>query len=341
MDDIDERFNALTAQIDQDERRKMSKAAAREWARRPRVRRRRRRRIAVVAAVVLVAGAGMFVTYRPDVVDEIRLALAGGLPVVDDGLDLGAVPEESPPVDAKPVDVSPFHGSPAEKYADGAEGLMTPPARAAGGLSRKEVSAALGRAKELLRASHLERGVLAGGRPGKLIGLLDPEQRKWFVKNLDRRGGHGKVEPGSRLWVTSLAPDTAELAVETVKVAGDTRLSAFRDDDHRGVRVKVNYLFVYAIRRPDRPETTMRLVVHSAGTLEVWKEGGRLRFWVTRWNDGAVTPARCDVHDGFVHPSYPDSESDEVAAKATGAPVDPYSREDDSRQEGCRRASRT
>ena len=43
-EDLDERFNALAAQIDQDEQRKMNKAAAQEWARLPRVRRRRRRR---------------------------------------------------------------------------------------------------------------------------------------------------------------------------------------------------------------------------------------------------------------------------------------------------------
>ncbi|WP_326821240.1 hypothetical protein [Streptosporangium sp. NBC_01756] len=333
IDDIDQRFNALTAQISQDERQRMARSAARGQTRPLRRGRRRRLRIAAVIAVAVLAGAGLTVTYRPDLVDGIRTGLTG----VDGGMHLGAVPEETMPVDVKPVELSPFYGSPAEKYAEGAKGLVMPEAKAMGGLSRKEVSAALERAGKLLAASHLDRGVLMGGRPKKLIALLEAEQREWFARNLDRRG---KSRTDSRSWVTSLAPGTAELAVRAIKVDGETRLSVFRDHGRRIVRIKVNYLFVYAIRRPGQPATTMRLVAHSTGTVEAWKDGGRLRFWVAQWNSGGTTPARCDVDDGFVHPFYSDSETDEKAAAATGAPTDPYSREE-THGEGCQLASRT
>lgn len=80
IDDIDERFRALTAQIDERERRRMNKAAAREWARHPRRRRRRRLRNTAIVVAVLVAAAGILLSYRPDVVDRIRTAVSGQLP---------------------------------------------------------------------------------------------------------------------------------------------------------------------------------------------------------------------------------------------------------------------
>ncbi|WP_329424694.1 hypothetical protein OG339_30465 [Streptosporangium sp. NBC_01495] len=331
IDDIDERFKALTAQINERERKRMSKAIAQERVRHPRLRRRRRLRNTAIVVAVLVAAAGVFVIYRPDVVDRVRTTVSDRL----SGPATGETTETAEPAETareEPVEVSPFVGSPAQKYADGAKGLVMPRPRAMGGLNRKEVSAALGHARKLLMASHLDRKVLMGGRPEKLIRLLDPEQRAPFVKGLkkpDKKKGYY-----SREWVTSLAPKSAELVSETFKVHGRPRLSAFRENGLRGVRVKVNYLFVYAIRRPGRPDTLTRLVAHNIGTLDAWREGGRLRFWVTHWNGGGVAPARCDIDDGFVHPFYPDSAPDRKLT-ADGPAVDPYSL-DEGTSEGCR-----
>ncbi|MGW0588254.1 hypothetical protein [Streptosporangium sp. NPDC002607] len=328
-DDIDERFKTLTAQISVRERKRMTKIAEQEWARQPRLRRRRRRRWAAVAVAVLVAAAGGFVVYRPEAVEQVRAAV-----LADFGIDPSADPtagRSAEPAPVESVKVSPFDGSPAQKYANGVKGLVMPEPRAIGGLSRKEVAAAVRHAKELLVASHLDRKVLLGGRPNKLIRLLDPEQRAPFVKGLkhpdEKRGYH------SRRWVLSLAPKSAELVGETVKVHGKARLSTFRENGLRGVRIKVNYLFVYAIQRPGRPDTLTRLVSHNIGALDAWRDGGRLRFWVSGWNGGRVAPARCDVDDAFVHPFYPDSPPDEV--KTDGPPVDPYSLEDEPSDE-CR-----
>ncbi|MGC5011179.1 hypothetical protein ACLQ2R_10485 [Streptosporangium sp. DT93] len=334
-DDIDERFTALTAQISERERRRMRRSAARERTRPQRFRRslrtrRRWRRVAVATALVVAAGA--FVTYRPDVVDRFRAGVFGGFSGsgrpdggtgrAEAGLGAGASGTDTP-----------FAGSPAAAYADGVKGLVMPRAKAMGGLSRKEVAAAVRRAKDMLVASHLNRAVLLGGRPKKLIRLLDPEQRGPFVKGLDHPSPKGDYH--SRNWVTSLAPGSSELVGDVVKVHGRSGLSVFREDGLRGVRVKVNYLFVYAIRRPGRPETLTRLVVHSTGRLEAWKDErdrGELRFWVSRWNVGGSAPARCDVDDGFVHPFYPDSAPD-TKVDVTAPPVDPYSLEEEGPQE--------
>ncbi|WP_433376746.1 hypothetical protein [Streptosporangium sp. CA-115845] len=329
-DDIDERFETLTAQISVRERKRMTRIAEQEWARQPRLRRRRRRRWAAVAVAVLVAAAGGFVVYRPETVEQVRAAV-----LADFGIDPSTEPTAGRSAEPTPVEsakVSPFDGSPAQKYANGAKGLVMPEARAIGGLSRKEVSAALRHARKLLTASNLDRKVLLGGRPNALIRLLDPEQRTPFVKDLRRPGRKGGYE--SRRWVTSLAPKSAELVSETFKVHGRTRLTTFEENGLGGVRIKVNYLFVYAIQRPGRPDTLIRLVAHNTGRLDVWREGGRLRFWVGQWNGGGTAPARCDIDDGFVHPFYPDSPPDRKL-KVDGPAVDPYSLEEET-PEGCR-----
>ncbi|MFF5107937.1 hypothetical protein [Streptosporangium sp. NPDC000509] len=325
-DDIDQRFKTLTDQISARERKRMTKIAEQEWARQPRLRRARRRRRAAIAVAVLVAAAGGFVVYRPDVVEGVRASVFAGF------ADSGTAPTAQSPEQAqvKAADVSPFHGSPAQDYANGAKGLVMPKARALGGLSRKDVSAALRHTRKLLIASNLDRKVLLGGRPNALIRLLDPEQRAPFVKGLKRPDGKKGYE--SRRWVTSLAPKSSELASETFKVNGKTRLTAFKEDGFVRVRIKVNYLFVYAIQRPGRPETLTRLVAHNLGTLDVWRVGDRLRLWIVDWNGGGVAPARCDVDDTFVHPFYPDSPAD-LTLKADAKAVDAYSQEEETNEE--------
>ncbi|AWS41893.1 hypothetical protein [Streptosporangium sp. 'caverna'] len=335
LEDVDKRFNELTAQIDRNEQRKMNKAAAQEWARLPRVRRRRNRRIAAFAVVAVVAGAGLFVAYRPEVVSMIPGVVSERFSNMGmDALRLGQVPEETAPVDVRPPKLSPFEGSPAKNYADGAKGLVMPAARATGGLSRKDVATALQRTRDMLKASHLDRKTLMGGKPTALTKLLHPEQRVWFLKNLDRRSPK-KNAWDSRYWVTSLAPKTAELATDVIKVKGRTKYSGFREDGRSGVRIRVNYLFVYAIHRPGRPEPTQRIIAHNLGEIHAYRENGELVIWLADWNADGVAGARCDINDAFTHPFYDDSVPDKEALKATGAPVDPYDLDDNVRDEKC------
>ncbi|MEV6859691.1 hypothetical protein AB0M44_01595 [Streptosporangium subroseum] len=342
IEDIDRRFNELAAQIDQNEQRKMNKAAAQEWARLPGVRRRRNRRIAAFAVLAIVAAAGLFVAYRPEVVSMIPGVVSERFPSVnmDAALRLGPVPEETAPVDVRPPKIPPFEGSPAKDYADGVQGLVMPAAKATGGLSRKDVATALQRTRDMLKASHLDHKTLMGGKPTALIKLLQPQARMEFLKYLDRKKTK-KNAFNSRYWVTSLAPKAAELATDVIKVKGRTKYSAFREGSKSGVRITVNYLFVYAIHRPGRPEPTERIIAHNLGEILVYRENGELAIWPISWNSGRVANARCDVNDGFIHPFYDDSVPDEEAAKATGAPIDPYDDSYKSNEGGCKTLSRT
>jgi hypothetical protein len=339
MDDIDRRFRELTAQIDEEERRKRGRSIERERAHPPRFRRRRRRRIIAASAAavtaLLVAGAGVLVTYRPELLDSARTVLAERLPVLEES----AAP--SPEATAEPMAPSPFDGSPAADYADGADGLVMPAAKAVGGLSRKDVAKLLDRTRALLKASSLDRRTLIEGDPTPFARLLPARDRASFLRNIDRKGKPRGGGPNTRYWLTSFAPGSTRLATDVIKVHGTAKLSSFRESGVSGARVKVNYLFVYAVHRPGQPHTTMRVIARRVGEVRIYRQDGEPEFWIRTWGSGGVTGVRCDVDDGFVHPFYEDSPEDEEVARATGAPIDPYDLENRSDGDGCRLAYRT
>ncbi|MER7129313.1 hypothetical protein [Streptosporangium saharense] len=338
MDDLDRRFAELVSQIERKEQRRIKKEAAKEWSHLPRYRRQRRRRIVLVVASVLVVVTGVVVVYRPGWIAPVGRGLSARFVETREN-HRGPVPEETAPVAVTPEPVSPFEGSPAKDYAEGVRGITLPKARATGGLSREDVATALRRTREMLVAAHLDRKTLAGGRPTALVKLLHPELRAWFLKNLDNRKVR-KGHPNTRYWVTSLAPKAAELATGVIKVNGRTKYVPFHEGGRTGAKIMVNYLFVYAVRRPGQPEQSGRIIAHSIGEVVTYREDGRLVVWPVSWNGGSVTGARCDVEDGFVHPYYDDSVPDKELAKATGAPVDPYELDRESRDEECTLASR-
>jgi hypothetical protein len=79
---------------------------------------------------------------------------------------------------------------------------------------------------------------------------------------------------------------------------------------------------------PGNPATLMRIVVRIVVRSVVDDDfaayddpGGPLEPW---WllEGGGTAGARCDVHDGFVHPEFPTGPPGKV--KPTGAPVNPY-----------------
>lgn len=53
-----------------------------------------------------------------------------------------------------------------------------------------------------------------------------------------------------------------------------------------------------------------------------------------------MTPARCDVEDGYIHPFYEDSPPDDTLM-ASGSPSDPYALEEDATDDSCVAAEAT
>ncbi|MBT2229013.1 hypothetical protein [Nonomuraea sp. NEAU-A123] len=371
-DDLDARFNELVAQIDADEQRRMRAAATRgsrpprsDKAMRP-LGRARRGLLATAAVITVIAAAGAIVAFRPDLLSP-------------SGQPAGPIPEETQPVIAAPAGVQtatsaatgtepaaqeptgtqtetlaatgtqtgapgeetaadPFAGSPAEKYAEGAAGFVMPKAKAIGGVSKKDVAKALDRTRDLMAAAYLDHKALMGGKPSAFMKLLDREQRVWYRKNLDRKKPD-KDDFDSRGWVISFAPKTAQLATDVIKVSGRTTLAKARKYGRTGALLKLNHLVVYAVHRPGQPATTVRLVAHPTGSVFVYREAGELVLWLESWG-ASSTPARCDVDDAFIHPSYADSAPDAVGA--SGPPSDPYDlHEEEDRKDECRASDPT
>ncbi|MGR6921742.1 hypothetical protein ACU635_46490 [[Actinomadura] parvosata] len=347
-DDLDQRFNELVAQIDAEQRRKM-RAAAKKGAKasrrarnaeRERLRpaattwedaapRRGGRRMwpALAGVTAVVTAASLVLTLRPGLltpagaVPEETMPVAAPLaaePAPEEtmpaSMSAGPVPEETTPV--RPTAQGPFAGSPAEGWAEGADGFTMPKAKATGGLPAKDVAKGIERTRALLAAAHLDRKTLFGGHPAAFVKLLPPDERSWFTKRLDRAG-----RGDTRSWVTSFAPKTAERAGDVVKVRGRTKLSSFRLDGRRGAKLETDYIIVHAVQRPGQPDTAIRLVTRKRGTFLVYREAGELVVWV-RQMGGSATPARCDVDDAYIHPFYADSAPS--AKRPEGAPVDPY-----------------
>ncbi|MFC4119334.1 hypothetical protein [Nonomuraea zeae] len=374
-DDLDARFNELVAQIDAEEQRKMRASAAREAkaartaGRTDRLSSRARGRagasapeygppprrigrgwLAMAAITAVLVAAGAVVTVRPDLLTPSGVVMEEETgPVAAANAPVEARPAVTEPVETGPVETEPsengapepeqsrppagpFAGSPAEQYAEGAGGFVMPKAKALGGLSKKDVAKGLKRARDLLAAAHLDRRTLMGGKPAPFMKLLHPDERSWFRANLDRKG-----KRNTRSWVVSFAPKTAEPATDVIKVHGRSKLAAFKKGGRTGAKLTTNYLIVYAIHRPGRPESTIRLIRHHYGTVLLYRDTRGAVTWVEKWG-GSVTPSGCKTNkDGFVHPQYPDVVRD--GEHPTGTPIDPYDL-DQPQHHDCRAAKR-
>ncbi len=333
-DDIDARFEALVAQFHDEERDRELEAEIERMRRthaRPNARRHLRTRglvpVVVIVVFALVVAVGLVISLRPEWVgltDKVPLTRPTKAPAV-----VRPVPEATGPArltlpSANFFDA--FADSKAAGYANGAAGIEPPPAKALGGLSKKEVKTALKRARDLLVAANLDLGTVRGGRPSAFIKLLERDQRKWFVDNL----GRGR-DSDTRTWVFSLKPGTAELTSDVIKVDGETRISKLSGG---GVRITMDYLFVYAVNRPGKRDTMIRLVAHKKGVISTYRRNGKISLRVDDFTSKHVFGASCDFHDGWVHPAYRDQPS---KIQPSGAPIDAYDRTQENTGKGdCR-----
>jgi hypothetical protein len=220
-------------------------------------------------------------------------------------------------VDAVPPGpANPFAGSPAAAYANGADGVTPPAATAMGGFSPTYVRAALTSAKRLVEAAGLDHATLLGGTPRAFATALDPQDRKDFLDHLSDRTYSTRNE------VATMVPGSAELVGGIIKVHGTMTITPAKREGQRGLDVKVDYLFVYPIQRPRQSSTLLRLVARLTGTQFYFQQGGHARTWLEDDWGTSATPARCDTHDGFIHPDFDSTTPD--TAQPSGPPLDPY-----------------
>ncbi|MEV4243630.1 hypothetical protein AB0J63_09490 [Streptosporangium canum] len=197
----------------------------------------------------------------------------------------------------------PFRGSPAEKFTEGVDGIVVPEARPVKHFSARDVRSAFLTSRQMLKAAHLDRQTLLGGRPDAFAKQLDPHQRKAFLRDLD----HKNQDKNTRAWVTSFAPGSAELVGDVVKVQGKLTAESGADEDDRP-ELWVNYeaRFVYALRPAGKDGPIVRVMVFVKARHEFWRDepGARLRNWDGDSTEFWSAGTECDSPDGFLRPDY-------------------------------------
>jgi hypothetical protein len=239
----------------------------------------------------------------------------------------GASPAASHPAAPQPPFslADPFAGSPARNFAGGTAGIVPPAPHTVGPYSRAQVGRAYAMVKKMLIAAHLSARTMAAGPPDAFARLLPPAERRIFLKHLGDKGlsSQGSLR-STRAWVTSFAPGDVHLATPVVKVHGTMAARVARSKGQDMLRVKADYLFVYAVERSYDPLTRMRIVFRDVVRVDFaqWDDpGGPLEPWWSPLGGGAAGSS-CDATDGFIHPTYPGSVPGKV--RPSGKPVDPY-----------------
>lgn len=314
---------------------------------------RRRGRAKAALGITLVAALAL-VAVRPQVLtDHLPESVTSALPSSwtdrpEDATPLAAETARptAPPetVDPhRPTLKEPFKGSPALRWANGAAGIETPPAKAIGWMSKAQVTAALKRSKEFLVAANLDPATLRGQRPAAAIGLLDPRQK-------DVRGVVDRMltEPSEKhnpiLLFSRFDPAEVRLVGDVVKTRG--RMTLVEGGQPGEVLVHADYTFVYPLvkTRPGFDEVA-RTVVRRQMTFALY-DPARIRatpgkLYVLRMDESAGNDDCTRRATGFLHPEF--SEDWAAEGPASGPESDPYDRTKDLDQEakGCGRVSRT
>ncbi len=146
----------------------------------------------------------------------------------------------------------PFAGTPVRDWADGADGIVPPPARAVGDFDAEQVRAALARVREILVAARLDRSLIEGGDVDPLVSLL-AESQQTEVR------GMLTTTAWDDTYATRIAPGF-RLAEAEPKVRG--RMSVRPGDREGSLTIKTDYTFAYAfdIDDPARVRDQLDLV---------------------------------------------------------------------------------
>ncbi|MGW7565407.1 hypothetical protein ACWGJV_03915 [Streptomyces tendae] len=304
----------------------------------------RRRLVGTVVGVVVLAALAV-VAVRPSLVLD---RLPGG----DDASVSPTLAAESARPTGAPGEAAgaeratrehPFRGSPAERWAEGADAIEVPEAKPLSGMSEDDVAFALRRTKELLVAANLDPAVLRGERPDEALDVLDPKQPELLPK-LRRSLSDPDADHDPLRLFTRFDPDETRLAGDVVKVRGRMTLAA---GEPGVVKVNADYTFVYPLVRADDADGPVaRTIIRRVLTLTLNDPA--------KWNvtEGKLLVEKyfseygntdCDVYDGYLHPGFPDDDGP-GGARPTGPLTDPYDRSRPlagSGSGGCGQVTRT
>lgn len=189
----------------------------------------------------------------PAVRRRVVPVLTGGLAVVVAGLLVLGLrvtgvwepdPDSAPEVTGtpEPTATSPFAGTPAEDFAEGAAGIVLPPAEPVGDFTAEQVTNALEQVRRALIAARLDHTMLIDHDPEPFIALLAPAQQPAVREAFD--------STEFATFATLVADDAARIPAPP-RVTG--RVTYRTTTAERGLpvlEVKTNFVWVYALGTP-------------------------------------------------------------------------------------------
>ncbi|MFG2450843.1 hypothetical protein [Streptomyces sp. M41(2017)] len=289
----------------------------------------RRRRLWAILGIPLAVAVAV-VAMKPSLLPGDPFGTSPDTPV--DTLPLPAettAPTAPPSADASgtPTLDRPFAGSPAERWADGAAGIVLPKATPVGSLTEEQVATALDNTKKLLVGANLAPATLRGERPAAAIAVLDPKV-PGMIRDVNRWLRAPDREHDPLVLFSRFDPDEARPVGKVVKTRG--RIT-FKAGKNAAVVVHADYTFVYPVTPADGnstevARTIVRRVVDVAFSdpRKFQVTPGKVR--IVEFSEDIGNSA-CDVYDGFLHPQF-DSTGTPGAAP-TGPTTDPYDRSRD------------
>ncbi|MEY9993642.1 hypothetical protein ABIE67_005674 [Streptomyces sp. V4I8] len=304
----------------------------------------RRRRLWALLGVSLAIAVAV-VAVRPSLIPGDPFGTAGEAEAVG----ASPLPAETAAPTAPPSAAAdtatrarPFAGSPAQRWASGADAIELPKAKAMGGVSAARIETALRLTKEFLVASNLDREVLYGAEPKTALAVVDPLETEYLA---ELRAGLRKptAENDPKWTFTRFDPDEVELVGDEVKVRGRTTVEQDEDEGGR-VLIRADYTFVYPLAKTDGGGEVARTIVRRAVQVHVVDparfQATEGRIWLQDVGS-EIGNDSCRTGDGFIHPMF---QADlNATSEPSGAVVDPYDRSRglDGADEECGTVSRT
>ena len=220
----------------------------------------------------------------------------------------------------------PFSGSPSDAWADGTAGIAIPAAKAHGRYTAAQVRSAYEKTSKLLAAGNLNWPPLRGGAPTAFAEPADEAGTEGFpsraARHRPQQGRKTRRTPGRGS--PRSPPGSTQFVTTVIKVHGKMSAGIATSDGIEVLRVKVDYLFVFAVEPPGKPADWTRIIQQRYGYVDFaqWDDpGGALEPWITVSSETAG--GMCDSRDGYIHPDFPQGAPDSV--KPSGKPQDPYS----------------
>jgi hypothetical protein len=218
----------------------------------------------------------------------------------------------------------PFAGSPARRWAAGADAIRLPAATSVNGVAKQLVADSLHQTKRFLVAANLDRDVLGGGRPDQALALVDPLQKD-YLASLRHSLDHPTADDSPTDVFTRFDPDEVRPVGDVVKVRGHMTVKA--GDKPGRAEIHADYTFVYPVTRASGADDVTRTVVRRVvDALVATKASARVTpgtLWILR-SDGDIANSTCVSRDGLLHPQFRTDPGDGPAP--SGPTTDPYDR---------------